>query len=108
MRAFVASVVSGTTRSRQAVVRVPKGSYNAPPGPASSCRISATSSLAGGMPGASTLDLGIVAFGDALPSVERDLGERRIGEHPEPVGGNGVRYQLGHGGRRIAALPWTF
>jgi hypothetical protein len=44
--------------------------------------------------------LGIVAFGDALPSVECHLGEVRIGKYPEPVGGDGVRYQVGHGGRR--------
>ena len=38
------------------------------------------------------LGLGIVAFGDALPSVERYLGETRVGEYPESVGGDGVRY----------------
>ena len=46
------------------------------------------------------LGLGVVAFGDALPSVERYLGGPGVGEYPEPVGGDGVRYQVGHGGRR--------
>jgi hypothetical protein len=48
------------------------------------------------------LSLGIVAPGDTLPSVERSLGEIGVGEHPELVGGDGIRYQVGHGGGRHA------
>jgi len=46
------------------------------------------------------LALGIATLGDLLPSGERHLGETSVGEHPEPVGGDGVRYQVGDGGRR--------
>jgi hypothetical protein len=37
------------------------------------------------------LGLGIVTFGDALPPVERYLGETRVGEYPDPLGVDGVR-----------------
>jgi hypothetical protein len=50
-------------------------------------------------PGYVDLDLGIATFGDALPPVERCLGELGVGKHPEPVRGNGIGHQVGHGGR---------
>src|SRR5262249_23151087 len=68
---------------------------NSPPGVTSRRRISAMNCLADGMAGRPNSTPRGLAFGDALATAERCLGELGAGEHAGPADGDGVRHQVG-------------